>query len=147
MSTTNGSPAMAPDALRPMWQPWLDFWGQMFEQRSDWVEMMLAGTPANVDPAILRKRWLEALGKSLDAYLRSPPFLDGMKRNLEAMTTMKSTSESASREVARQIGLPHVEDISGLYERLETGQELLLARLGQIEHRLTTIEGKMEKAT
>lgn len=145
MSGKTNSQAAAPDVMQPMWQPWLDFWGQMNEQRSDWVEMMLAGAPPNIDLPALRKRWLETLGKSLDAYLRSPPFLEGMKRNLDATTALKTTSELASREVTRQIGLPHVEDISGLYERLQTGQELLLARLSQIEQRLTSIESKFNE--
>ena len=84
-----------------------------------------------------------AMTKSIEAYMRTPAFLESMRRNAEAMTATKVTSELAKREFARQSGMPHIEDISGLYDRLETAHEVLLGRLQSIEDRLEAIDKKL----
>lgn len=146
MSGDNGKADSAGrDATQAMLQPWLEFWTQLVEQRSDWTQMMMCAAPPNVDFATMRKRWLEALSKSIDVYLRTPAFLDLMRRNMDNVVQMKTTADLAQREMSRQAGVPHVEDIAGLYERLQTGHELLLARLHDIEQRLGAIEQAVRK--
>jgi len=140
MTNDNGQTIPAVEATQAMLRPWMDFWTQMVDQRGDWMQTMMAGAPANMDLQTLRKRWLEALTKSIDAYVRTPAFLESMRRNFDAMTSMKTSSDLAKREVLRQAGMPYVEDIAGLYERLQTGQELLLDRLAAIDQRLAKIE-------
>lgn len=140
-----GQPTNVPafDTAQELVKPWLDFWTQMFEQRSDWMQMMAAGAPANVDLQTLRKRWMEALTKSIDAYLRTPAFLESMRRNMETVTALKGSAELAKRELTRQAGMPYVEDIAGLYERLQTGHDQVLGRLEEIDRRLGAIERKL----
>lgn len=140
---TNETNLPALDATQQIVKPWLEFWTQMFDQRTDWMQMMAAGAPANVDLATMRKRWMEALTKSIDAYLRTPAFLESMRRNFDAVTALKGSSELAKREMTRQAGMPYVEDIAGLYERLQTGHDRVLERLEEINRRLAAIEERL----
>ncbi len=128
------------DAMQAVMRPWLEYWTQLLEQRGDWAEMMLASAPPNVDLKTLQKRWLDTLSKSLDAYLRTPAFLESMRKNLDAMTAWKTTSDLAQREATRQAGMPHVEDISGLYERLQMAHEVTMEKLSEIDRRLADLE-------
>ena len=121
-------------------QPWIDYWMKLVEQNTQWTQAMMAGTPQDVDPAAVRRHWLDAMSQSIDAYMRTPTFLESMKRNSAAMAATKVTSELAKLEMARQAGIPHIEDISGLYDRLETAHEVVLQRLQSIENRLEAIE-------
>lgn len=125
-------------------QPWMEYWSKWMEQNNEWTKALMAGTPPNVDPVAIRQQWLATMSKSIDGYLRSPTFLESMRRNAEAMTAMKVTADLAKVEAARQAGIPHVEDIHGLYDRLETAHETLLQRLHAIEARLASIESKLD---
>jgi hypothetical protein len=143
MSENNGNSTPLDNATNALVEPWVEYWMSLYEQNTDWTKSLMAGVPPNVDPTTVRRQWMGAMSKSIEAYLRTPAFLDYMRRNSEAMTATKVTSELAKREIARQSGVPHIEDISGLYERLETAHEVLLGRLQSIEDRLTAIEQKL----
>lgn len=151
MSGSNGNPAgptgAAEATTQAIVQPWMDYWKNVMEQNTQWTQALMAGAPPNVDASTLRGHWLEAMSKSLDAYLRSPSFLEGMRRNAEAMTATKISSNLAKVELARQAGVPHIEDIRGLYDRLETAHELVLDRLQSIEKRLDAIDKKLDSRT
>lgn len=144
MTADPKSATRADDPALAVMQPWLDYWTHFVEQRSDWAQMMMAATPPNVDLAQLRKRWLDTLTKSIDAYLRTPAFLDSMRRNLEATTALKSSTDAAQREASRQAGMPHVDDIAGLYERLEMCHAEQMEKLNTLERRLTTLEKRLQ---
>lgn len=143
MSESNGESALMGDATNVLVQPWVEYWMSLYEQNTEWTKSLMAGVPPDVDPLTVRKQWMGAMSKSIEAYLRTPAFLEYMRRSAEAMTATKITSELAKREIARESGMPHIEDISGLYDRLETAHEVVLARLQAIEDRLDSIEEKL----
>ena len=144
MSESNGESTLFGNANNAMVEPWVEYWMSLYEQNTEWTKSLMAGVPPDVDPTTVRKQWMGAMSKSIEAYLRTPAFLEYMRRNAEAMTATKITSELAKREIARQSGMPHIEDISGLYDRLETAHEVVLARLQSIENRLEAIEEKLQ---
>lgn len=144
MSDSNGDATRSVDATDAVVQPWVEYWMKLYEQNTQWTQALMAGVPPDVDPATVRKQWMGAMAKSIEAYMRTPAFLDCMRRNAEAMTATKTTSELVKREIARQSGIPHIEDISGLYDRLESAHEVLLKRLQSIEERLAAIENLLE---
>lgn len=139
------------DGSQQVIQPWLEYWTKLVEQNTQWSQALMAGVPPDVDPAAVRRQWLDAMSRSIEAFMRTPTFLESMKRHSDTTTAAKVTSELAQREVARESGLPHIEDISGLYDRLETANELVLQRLQTIEDRLEAIEhnlnGKPKKSS
>ena len=143
MSENNGNSGQFGDATNAMVQPWVEYWMKLYEQNTEWTKALMAGVPPDIDPATVRKQWMGAMTKSIESYMRTPAFLDGMRRNAEAMTATKVTAELAKREIARESGIPHIEDISGLYDRLETAHEVLVERLQSIENRLASIEEKL----
>ena len=143
MSENNGNSGPLGDSTNAMVQPWVEYWMKLYEQNTEWTKALMAGVPPDVDPTTVRRQWTGAMTKSIEAYMRTPAFLESMRRNAEAMTATKVTSELAKREFARQSGIPHIEDISGLYDRLETAHEVLLGRLQSIEDRLEAIDKKL----
>jgi hypothetical protein len=48
-----------------------------------------------------------------------------------------------SKEFARNANIPTASDISGLFERLHSVEEVILGRLGRIEQRLEAIEERV----
>jgi hypothetical protein len=124
-----------------------DFWSKCFEHSAEQMKMLLDCATDTCDPVALRRRWLDDLSKNLDAYMRSPVFLEAMQRNFEAVTQFKSLGEDWARDTSRATGIPRITDISGLFERLQIGQELILSRLSAIEQRLEALEKKRKNHT
>lgn len=147
MSEKNGNTAgfagMDQANLEATLQPWMEYWMQLFEQNSQWQQSLMAGAPPNVDYTTLRSQWLGAMSKSVEAFMRSPTFLEGMRRNAETMTAAKVSGDLAKFEMARQAGVPHIEDIRGLYDRLESAHQLVMEKLEGIERRLSAMEQKL----
>jgi hypothetical protein len=126
----------------------LDFWSEALRLTAGQSQVLMRGLGEATDMETLRKRWLETLAESLDLYMRSPVFLETMKHHFEVLTQVQSTAEDLSRDFARSTGLPRINDISGLFERLQVAQEAVLARLSAIEERLEALETRdSEQAT
>jgi len=125
--------------------PLLDFWSKFLEQNAEQTRALLSGFQETCDPAALRRLWLDSLAKGLDYYMRTPAFLETVRRNYEMMTQLKGTTEDFARDVSRGTGIPRITDISGLFERLRIGQEAILTRLEAIEERLDSLETKRKR--
>lgn len=121
--------------------PLAELWSKCVERGGEQMQAVLNGMKEVMDPAALRRRCLEAVSQSLEQYMRTPAFLDGLRRHLEMTTQAKSLTEEWAAAFSRLTGIPRLADVSGLFERLKTGQEAILARLGAIERRLEALEG------
>jgi hypothetical protein len=128
-------------------KPMVDFWTHYIEQSKQHTQALLDSMRGVADLTDLRKRWLESVSQTLDGYMRTPTFLETMRRNFETMTEFKANSEEASQGIARELGVPRINDISGLFERVRTGQEAILTRLDAIERRLDTLQKPAKKNT
>ncbi len=137
MSTTTNTAA---NGQEPSIQPLFDFWWKSSEQGAEWYQAWLGALGAAGKPEDLRRRWLDAVSKSLDQYMRSPVFLEAMRRNFEMLTHIKGTTEDWARDVTRTTGVPRIGDISGLFERMRIGHDAILARLSAIEEKLDALE-------
>ena len=67
-------------------------------------------------------------------------FLQAMKQNADTAIKAKRQADDLATEIARNANIPTAGDISGLFERLHSVEEVILGRLGRIEERLKTIE-------
>ena len=93
-------------------------------------------------PSRLQARWLEAVSRSLDDFMRTPAFLEILKNNLKAVTDLKGMQNQVVEDTARQFGIPMTADITGLFERLHSTEQTIVSRLQAIEDRLKAIESK-----
>jgi hypothetical protein len=118
------------------------FWTQWLEQSSRGTQALLEVMNAAGDPQVVQRRWLDAVSRSLEEFMRTPMFLELMKNNLKAITDFKVLQDQAIQDTARQFGLPLAADITGLFERLHSAEQTILDRLKAIEDRLKAIEAK-----
>lgn len=137
-------PVSFPADLNPFIQPYVDFWTSCFQQANDTTRRMMDDVNGSADPRAFQRRWLEAVNRSCDAYMRSPQFLKAMKQNLDTVTQTKMQIDDLQKEFARNANIPTAGDVSGLFERLRGIEQLILARLGDIEERLGAIEGGLQ---
>lgn len=123
------------------------FWEQSFDQWNRQATAALEAMMTLVDPQPWQERWLEAMAESLDGFMRTPVFLEGMKRKLKATIDTKAIQDQLIQNSARQVGSPLANDITGLYERLHSHDHAILNRLKGIEARLVEIEAKLKAAS
>ena len=69
--------------------PFAGLWTGYLEQADAQGKAMLECLQSLGDPQQIQRRWLDSLTKSLDSYMRSPAFLEGLQRNLRAMTDIE----------------------------------------------------------
>lgn len=129
-----------PDAFM---QPFVQFWTTAMEQANVNALKFYESFDPSTNLQDWRKRWFEATSESLDAYMRSPAFLEAMRHNLDATIKTKLQANDLSKEAARNAGVPTVSDISGLFERIHSVESTVLSKLGAIENRLQAIETKL----
>jgi hypothetical protein len=120
-------------------RPYLDFWNSYFNQTAQSTRGLLESVNGGSDPRALQRRWLEAVSRSMDAYLRSPLFLNAMKQNLDAAVKAKLQVDDLTKEFARNANIPTASDIAGLFERLRSVEDAMSSRLAEIDQRLKTI--------
>jgi hypothetical protein len=124
-------------------EPYREFWADYVQQASDTARQMYqAAAGADADPRAWQRRWLEAVRASMDAYLRSPAFLRAMKQNMDMMIKAKLQADDFTKEFARNANLPTASDVTGIFERLRSAEDAILARLAQMDRRLEVIEAK-----
>ena len=118
------------------------FWTQWLEQSSRGTQALLEVMQGAGDPQQLQRRWLDAMSRSLDDFMRTPTFLQLVGNNLKAVTDMKGMQDQVIQDTARHFGMPLAADITGLYERLHSTEQNIINRLQAIEERLKAIETK-----
>src|SRR5271157_3091190 len=118
------------------------FWTQWLEQSSRGTQALLEAMQTAGDPQQLQRRWLDAVSRSLDDFMRTPAFLELLKNNLKAVTDLKGLQDQVIHDTARQFGMPLAADITGLFERLQSTEHNIINRLQAIEDRLKAIETK-----
>jgi hypothetical protein len=118
------------------------FWARWLEQSTRGTRALLEVMQTACDPQQLQHRWLDAVSRSLDDFMRSPAFLELLKINLKAMTDFKGLQDQVIEDTARQLGMPLAKDITGLFERLHSTEQTILTRLQAIEDRLKAIESE-----
>jgi hypothetical protein len=125
----------------PLLEPYREFWAEYVERASATARQMFqTATGADADPRTWQRRWLEAVAQSMDAYLRSPAFLRAMKQNMDMIIKTKLQADDFAKEVARNANLPTASDVTGIFERLRSTEDAILARLAQMDRRLEAIE-------
>jgi predicted component of type VI protein secretion system len=118
------------------------FWAQWLEQSSRGTQALLEAMQTLGDPQQIQSRWLDAVARSLEDFMRTPAFLELIKNNLKTITDLKNMQNQIVQDTARQIGVPMTGDITGLFERLHSVEQTILQRLDALEARLHRLEQK-----
>src|SRR5262249_17814680 len=118
------------------------FWTQWLEQSSRGTQALLEVMQVAGDPLQIQRRWLDAVARSLDDFIRTPAFHDLLKNNLKAIPALRVLQDEVIQDPARHVGMPLAADITGLFERLHSTEQTILNRLQAIEDRLKAIESK-----
>jgi hypothetical protein len=121
----------------------MDFWSGYMKQANDATREFLGGIDDQTNIKTFQRRWFDTVSKSAEAYMRSPAFLEMMKQNTDAAIKLKRQTDDWLSEVARNANIPTAGDISGLFERLHSVEEVILNRLNRIDERLEAIEDKV----
>jgi hypothetical protein len=142
MSSTNNNSNPNPSAVADPAAAISSFWAQWLEQSSQGTQAMMEAMQTSFDPQQIQRRWLDAMSRSFDDFMRTPAFMELMKNNLKAVTDLKGMQNQMIEDTARQFGIPLVGDIAGLFERLQSTEQTILNRLEAIEDRLKAMEHK-----
>jgi hypothetical protein len=118
-----------------------EFWAQCFAQSNEQARAVLDAMRTVGEPQEMYRRWLDAVAQTLDDFMRTPAFLEAMSRQLKLITDMKVMQDQVIQDAARHVGAPTVNDIAGLFERLNGTERALQAQLRAIQERLDRIEG------
>ena len=124
----------------PVAKPFVDFWTDYLKQANDATREFFNDLDDNTNAKTLQRKWFDAVAKSMDAYMRSPVFLQAMKHKADTVVKAKQQFDDLATEIARNANIPTAGDISGLFERLHSVEETILRRLGRIDEQLTAIE-------
>ncbi|HEX8202088.1 MAG TPA: hypothetical protein VF590_16555 [Isosphaeraceae bacterium] len=119
------------------------FWTQWLEQSTRGTQAMMEAMNSVSDPQQAQRQWLDAVSRGIEDFMRTPVFLEAMKRNMKALTDMKTMQDQVLQGAARQLGMPLADDIAGLFERLKSTEQTIINRLKAIEDRLKAIEAKL----
>ena len=119
------------------------FWAGWFAQSDDQARALLDAMRPLGDPQQFQRRCLDAVAQSLDGFMRTPAFLEAMQRNLKTMTDLKAFQDQFTQDFARQAGIPTAADITGLFERLNSVEQEILARLKVDRDAAEAIEAKL----
>ena len=127
----------------PVARPLLEFWSSYIEQANAATKVLIESFGRQEEPEAWQRKWFDAVSKSLDAYLRSPTFLEAMKRNTDAMIMAKKQIDELSKEFAGRATSPTAEHPSDLSQQLRSVETTILARLGRLEERIGRVEAEL----
>jgi hypothetical protein len=142
MSTNSQTPANSDHAADPT-ATLFSFWTQWMEQSARGTQAMLEAMQSAGDPQHVQRQWVEAVARSIEDFMRTPVFLEAMKRNLKTVTDLKGLQDQSLQGAARQLGQPLAADITGLFDRLQSTEQAIVNRLEAIEDRLKAVEEKL----
>ena len=126
--------------IDPIFKPFYDLWSDLYAKSNEATREFFEDVEDSTNVRGWQRRWNDAAAKSADAFMRSPQFLQAMKQNTDAVIKFKQQADDITKEIARNANIPTTSDISGLFERLHSVEEVILEHLRRIEERLETIE-------
>lgn len=121
----------------------LEFWKNYFEQTAIQTRILLESVQSGKSLDQMHNQWLGSLSESLDSFMRTPAFLEVLKQSLKRMVDLKLAQDELTQAVAQRSGLPLATDVTGVFERVHSAEQTILARLAQLDDRLKTIEAKL----
>jgi hypothetical protein len=127
-------------------KPFLDFWKGYLDRLDEPTRKLLKTFTDTSDPSKFTAEMLEAASKSMEAYMRSPAFLQAMKQAIDKIIQTKRRMDALNPEIAAQLGLATAHEFHQLADRCKDVEQSIGSRLRNIEIRLAAIERKQRKS-
>lgn len=121
-------------------KPFLDFWKGYLDRLDAPSRKLLETFTGTSDPRKFSPEMLEAASKSMEAYMRSPAFLQAMKQGIDKMIQTKRRMDALNPEIAAQLGLATAHEFHQLADRFKDVERSFSQRLRDIEIRVAAIE-------
>lgn len=118
----------------------LGFWKNYFEQTAIQTRILLESAQGGKALDQLHSQGLAALSQSLDSFMRTPAFLEVLKLSLKRMIDLKLMQDQMAETFAQQASLPLTADLTGVFERVHSAEQVILKRLALLDDRLQAIE-------
>jgi hypothetical protein len=125
--------------------PFVEFWKDYTKRADDMTRELFSGFDDGSEIKSWQRKWMDSVSRSMDAYMRTPAFLEAIKQHTEAVVTAKQRSDDLCAEFARNANIPTTNDISGLFERLKSFEGTIVSQLTRVEKRLDAIETRMNE--
>lgn len=129
-----------------MMPPFLECWKGYLDRLDEPTRRLLETITGTSDPGKFSPEMLEAASKSMEAYMRSPAFLQAMKQGIDKLIQTKRQMDALTPEFAAQIGLATANEFHQLVDRFKATEKSLSARLRDIDIRLAAIERKQRES-
>ncbi len=132
-------PPFDPAAVQSAWQQML---GQFARATGQPAPASMPEMPAEAFRQ-MQKAWLDAMARWADEYMRSPQFLEQMKKSLEGALAMRRQVEEFIRKATEQ----SYGGSLGLYDAVgavRDAESWLTRRLDEMDQRLVAIEAKLD---
>lgn len=127
-------------------KPFLDFWKGYLDRLDEPTRKLLETFTGTSDPSKFTPEMLEAASKSMEAYMRSPSFLQAMKQGIDKIIQTKRQMDALNPEIAAQLGLATANEFHQLADRFKHVEQSIGSRLRNIEIRLAAIERKQRES-
>lgn len=134
-------------SLDPLLQPFLNYWSRCTDQASSANKSVLEEFASGVDPNVLQRQWLDAVSSSMEAYLRSPYFLQMLKTQIDTMIEVKRRANELSKKVTPNAGHAPTSDLAQVLKRLRSAGRSPLLELEQIRRQLEAMENKVGRSS
>ncbi len=118
----------------------LEFWRSYFQQTAIQTRILFDSLQGGQPLDSSHRQRVAALSESLDAFMRTPAFLEVLKHTLRQMVELKQLQDQATRSVAQQVGLPTATDLASVLERIQSAEQTIHKRLAAMDDRLRAIE-------
>ena len=92
----------------------------------------------------MRDGVLKVLGESCEEFLRTPQFMDAMKKTLNAALDLRNFQRSGMDALHEQFQTPDKEDIDGVLLAIRHVERRLLDRLEDMDGRLSLLDRRVK---
>jgi len=114
----------------PPIQPLMELWSECLRQAESAADAVW-GRAGGATAEEARRKWLDAVNRSLDEFMRSPAFLQSMKQQLDALIQSQARTRQST-------------SAAGIGAQLNQLEARILARLDRIDERLDSIEWELD---
>lgn len=123
---------------------WMDFWSRMATAALSAQPPTVSASPADAATQA-RDAMLEAASQWTDQFMRSPPFLEQMRRSMDATIELRQQMNQWMTRAHHEMQSTARQDIESLMSTIRHLEQRLLDRLEQACERIEQLEQRLDR--